>query len=159
MASSAMGARAQSKATQAAYDYQSKVAANNAKIAEWQAENALERGQKAEQTSRLKTAQLKGTQRAALAEKGIALDEGSALNILNDTDYMGDVDANTIHDNAALEAWGYRAQAAGLSSDSSMLAARAAAEDPTAATTSSLLGSAGSVASSWYAYKTRTKVG
>lgn len=156
--SSASAARTQSQNTKAAYDYQSKVAANNAQIAEWQAQNALERGQKAEQAQRLKTAQLKGTQRAAMAARGVALDEGSPLNILQDTEYMGEIDANTIHDNAALEAWGYRNQAASTTSDAAMLAARADAENPSQAMGSSLLSSAGSVASSWYSYKTKTKI-
>lgn len=156
--SSASAARTQSQNTQAAYDYQSKVASNNAQIAEWQAQDALARGAKAEQQQRLKAAQLKGTQRASMAARGIALDEGSPLNILNDTDFMNELDVNTIKNNTAKEAWGYRNQAASMSSDAAMLASRADAENPNAAMGSSLLSSAGSVASSWYSYKTRTKL-
>lgn len=155
--SSAMSARTQSQNTQAAYDYQSKVAANNAQIAEWQAQDALSRGAKTEQQQRLKAAQLKSTQRATMAARGVALDEGSPLAILDDTDFMNELDVSTIRDNANKEAWGYRNQAAGMTSDASMLASRANAEDPNAAMSSSLLTSAGSVASSWYSYQAKTK--
>lgn len=155
-ASSAMSARTSSQNTKAAYDYQSKVAANNAQIAEWQAQDALSRGAKAEQQQRLKAAQLKGTQRASMAARGVALDEGSPLAILDDTDFMNELDVGTIRDNAAKEAWGYRNQASGMTSDAAMLASRADAEDPSAAMGGSLLTSAGSVASSWYSYKAKT---
>lgn len=151
---SAMGAYSQSKGTKAAYEYQAAVNRNNATLAEWQARDAITRGQRSEQTQRLKTAQLKGSQRARLAANGVAVDEGSALNILNDTDFMGEADALTIRDNAAREAWGHRNQAAGYASDASMLSARAAAESPFKAAAGTLLTSAGSVANSWYRYKT-----
>jgi len=81
----------------------------------------------------------------------VALDSGSALNILEDTDYMGEQDALTVRNNAAKEAWAYRNQAAGALSDSSMLQSRANAESPGMAGFSSLLTSAGSVASRWKA--------
>jgi hypothetical protein len=156
---SAQGAAQQSQATKAAYEYQSAVSSNNAQLAQWQAQDALQRGAQAEQQQRLKTAQLKGSQRARLAANGVALDEGSALNVLQDTDYMGGQDAMTIRDNAAREAWGYRTQAGNYASDASMLQSRADAEDPDRAMFGSLLGSAGSVASSWYKRKTTTTSG
>lgn len=147
---SAIGAYNQSQQTKAAYQYQSQVNANNAKIAEWQAQDALQRGARVEQQQRLKTASLKGSQRARLAASGVALDEGSPLNVLQDTDYLGDLDARTIRDNAAKEAWSYRNQSAGFTSDASMLSARASAESPLMAGATSLLGGAGLVADSWY---------
>lgn len=148
----AIGAYNQSKANKSAYAYQAQVNANNAKIAEWQAQDALQRGAKTEQRQRLQTAQLKSSQRARLAANGVALDEGSPLSILQDTDYMGEMDARTIQSNAAREAWGYRNQAAGYASDSAMLRSRSDAESPLLAGTSSLLTGAGSVAASWYRF-------
>lgn len=150
MASGAFGAYNQSKAAKQSYEYQAAVQRNNAQIAEWQAADATSRGQKAEQAQRLKVAQLKSSQRAGFAARGIALDEGSPLNILNDTDYMGELDALSIRDNAAREAWGHRMQGANAGSDASMLSARAGAESPNSAAVSSLLTSGGAVASSWY---------
>lgn len=147
---SAMGAYRQSEATKAGYEYQSAVNRNNAIIAEWQAQDALQRGQTAEQRQRLKAAQLKGSQRAALAARGVALDEGSPLAILQDTEFMAEQDALTIRDNAAREAWGYRTQSRNYTNDASMLNARADAESPFGAAATTLLTGAGTVASHWY---------
>lgn len=156
-ANTVLGSYNQSKAAKAAYEYQAAVQRNNAQLAEWQAQDAIARGQKAEQSQRLKVAQLKSTQRAGFAARGVALDEGSALNILNDTDYMGNLDALTLRDNAAKEAWGYRTQGANAASDAALLSGRAEAESPFGAAASSLLTGAGAVASSWYNRKMRTE--
>ena len=120
--------------------------------------DALQRGTKAEQAQRLKVAQLKSSQRAGFAARGVALDEGSPLAILQDTDMMGEMDALTIRDNAEKEAWGARMQGANYSSDSAMLSARSGAESPTGAAFGSLLTGAGAVASSWYNRRTKTEV-
>lgn len=148
--SGTMAAGRQAEATKSAYEYQSAVNRNNAQVAEWQAQDALQRGAKAEQAQRLKAAQLKGSQRASLAARGIALDEGSPLAILQDTDYMGEMDALTLRSNAAKEAWGLRSQSAGYASDAGMLRARADATSPSSAAFDTLLTGAGSVASNWY---------
>lgn len=155
--SGVMGSANQSKATQQAYDYQAAVNRNNAQVAEWQAQDALTRGAKAEQAQRLKVAQLKSSQRAGFAARGVALDEGSPLAILQDTDYMGELDALTIRDNAAKEAWGARMQGANYAGDASMLSARAGAESPSGAALNTLLTGAGAVASSWYNRGGKTK--
>lgn len=149
---SAFGAYNQSKMAGASYAYQAQVQKNNAQAAEWQARDAITRGQQDENRHRLKVAQLKGTQRASMAARGIALDEGSALNILDDTDFMGDMDALVIRDNAAREAWAYREKAKGNMADSFLMQGRASAENPGGAALGSLLTSAGNVASSWYSY-------
>lgn len=150
LATGVMGSYQQSKAQQSAYEYQAAVNRNNAQYAEWQAQDALQRGATAEQNQRLKTAQLKSAQRARLAANGVVIDEGSALNLLDDTDYMGERDALTIRDNAKREAWGARVQAGNYSNDAGMLSARADAESPAGAAFGTLLTGAGSVADSWY---------
>jgi hypothetical protein len=151
-----MGAYSKSKSDKAAYEYQAAVNRNNSTLAEWNARDAITRGQKAEQQQRLKTAALKSTQRASFAARGMALDEGSPLAILDDTAFMGEQDALTLRDNAAREAWGYRVQAGNYASDAGMLSTRADAESPLKAGASSLLSNAGAVASSWYNRKTKT---
>lgn len=156
LVSGALGASRQSEATQQAYNYQAAVNKNNAQVAEWQAQDALQRGTKAEQAQRLKVAQLKSSQRAGFAARGVALDEGSPLAILQDTDMMGEMDALTIRDNAEKEAWGARMQGANYSSDSAMLSARAGAESSTGAAFGSLLTGAGAVAGSWYDRRRKT---
>lgn len=130
MAFGAMGAYQQSQATKASMEYQSAVARNNAITSEYQAEDAINRGQTAEEQQRRKTMMLKGTQTARLAANGIDISEGSALQILSDTDWMGEQDALTVRDNANREAWGYRVQAQNASSNSTMLRNSADAQNP-----------------------------
>lgn len=154
--SGVLGSYSSSKATKQAYEYQAKVNENNAKIAEWQAADAITRGQKSEQQLRLKAAQLKGSQRAGMAARGVSLDEGSPLSILQDTEYMTENDALTVRDNASKEAWAYRNQGANYSSDAAMLSARAKAENPLKAAGGSLLTNASTVAASWYNRKLMT---
>lgn len=145
----AYGAYNKSKAEKTAFDMQAKVADNNKQYATWQAEDAIRRGQKATVAQQLKTRQLKGAQIARMAENGIDLGEGSALNILTDTDLMGAIDANTVTDNAAKEAWFYRAQAGNYGANADLLRYRSSAENPMGAASGTLLTSAGNVASRW----------
>ena len=152
----AYGAYSNSKATKTAYDAQGQIAANNAQIATWQAEDAIVRGDREASRSRLKTRQLKGSQRAALAANGVDLGEGSALNILADTDYFGELDAGTIKDNAAREAWAIRNQATNFTSEGSLLRSRADMESPVFAASTSLLTGANRVASHWYSQPRKT---
>lgn len=140
----AAGAYKQSKSNQQALKTQ-------AAVAEYQAKDAERRGALSFNKHRLQVAQMKGTQTASLAARGLALDEGSALNILMDTDYMGEVDAATIKDNTAKEAWALRTNA-------SQLRQRAKDEMPLLTAGTSLLGSAGSVAKSWYAMKNKKDI-
>ena len=118
MAVSAVGAYNSSKANKSAYEAQAQVNQNNAIIAQWQAQDALTRGARAVTASRMRNVQLKGDQRAAMAANGVDLSVGSAQRVLNSTDYIGQLDASTILDNAAREAWGYRTQASNFSASS-----------------------------------------
>ncbi|KAA5926352.1 hypothetical protein F1536_12430 [Achromobacter xylosoxidans] len=156
-AASAVGSANSASAQQAGLNYQADVAANNAQIAEWQAQDAIRQGQEQEQQSRLRYAGTKGAQRAALAANGVALDEGSAVDILSSTDYANEMDAQTIQANAARSAWGYRTQGANYSDNAASLRAGAGAVSPGSAAGMSLLGSAGQVAGSWYQYSKATK--
>jgi hypothetical protein len=118
----------------------------NAQLADQQASDAIARGNDAVFKSNLRTAQLKGTQTATLAAHGVALDQGSALDVLTSTDVMGAADAATLKDNASKEAWGYQAKAANYR-------AEAAASNPWAVGGASLLGAANKVSDRWYKYK------
>lgn len=151
MAMQAFSAYQGSQANKAAANAQGQVQANNAQMAEYQAEDATARGDLGAQAQGMRTNRLKGTQRAALASNGVDLSVGSALQIQTDTDYFGQVDKTTITDNAAREAWGYRAQGANFDANASILRGRASAENPTLSAGTSLLGSATKVAPSWFA--------
>jgi hypothetical protein len=146
----AYGAYQNSEATAVAYAAQAQVNRNNAMIADWQAEDALARGDRDASNVRLRARQLKGTQRARMAANGVDLGTGSALNILADTDYFADIDAGTVKDNAAREAWAIRNQAMGFRAEANLLQSRSDSESPFLAGATSLLGSAGRVASQWY---------
>lgn len=154
MAMSAVGAVQGSQANKAAYGAQAQVAANNAQIAQYQADDALTRGRVNASRMGMQVHQLKGQQRAKLAANGVDLGVGSALNILTDTDQFGEIDANTITDNAAKEAWAIRQQANGYTSDANLLKARADSEKPWMSGMTSLLTSAGRVAGNWYSPST-----
>lgn len=146
----------------------------NSRLAEGAAQSTLLTGQRQEQQSRISTANLKGTQRASMAANGIDLGAGTAVQVLTSTDAMGEVDAATIQSNAVRSAWGYRtqsvlqnnqmlnqsmnqttqakSQAMNQTNQALMSRASAGAISPLGSATTSLLGSAGSVAGNWYQY-------
>lgn len=146
----AYGAYEASKATKGKYKYDAQVAINNARIAEYQAEDALRRGEQTKVAIGLKTGALKGSQRASLAARGIDIGEGSPLDILTSTDYMGGVDTATATTNAEKEAWGHRVRAKNYESEAEMLYGAADNTNPFAAAAGTLLTGAGRVADSWY---------
>lgn len=87
----------------------------NAQIAEYQARDAEERGRISEKQARRQTEKVIGQQRVSLAGQGVDVNRGSALDVQADAAYLGELDALTIRNNAAKEAWGYRMQARDLS--------------------------------------------
>jgi hypothetical protein len=91
--------------------YQAQVARQNQTIAEGYAKRAEQQGLIDAQNQRFKTASLIGAQRAALASQGGDIDSGSPLDIVGDTARAGEFDSQTIRNNAALKAYGYRVQA------------------------------------------------
>lgn len=155
---SAVGAYSQAKNQQAALQAEAQVQQNNAVLAGWQAEDSIARGEEAANRANMKGAQVKGTQRAAMAANGIDLGVGSAQNVLNDTDYLTAVDAATLRDNAAREAWGYRMQARGYVDKSTAARNGASSINPWLSAGTSLLTSATSVAGKWYSASRATGV-
>jgi hypothetical protein len=112
-----MGQMQQQQAASAQANYQAQVARQNqqimeanAKQAEWQKNDAIERGKVAEQQQRTKTSQMLGQQEARLAAQGTDL-SGSPTDILADTSRAGEFDALTVRNNAVREAWGYDTKA------------------------------------------------
>jgi hypothetical protein len=118
-----MGAVGQANAgaaSAAQANYQAQLARNNQQIAEWNAQRALQQGQVGEQQQRFKTAQVIGSQRAALASQGGDINSGSPLDIAGDTARAGEFDAQTIRNNAAMQAYGFRVQAANAGAQSEL---------------------------------------
>ena len=149
----ALGAFSQSSAQKQAYQYQSQISKVNEQIAQWDASAALNRGQTLEGESRLATAQVYSSQRASMAANGVDITEGSPVGVLATTKFIGNVDAATIHDNALQEAWGYQVAGVNASNASSYYSSAASNINPGLSAGTSLLTSAGSVASNWYTAK------
>lgn len=145
------------KAQSSALRSQARIADINARISELGAQSALEQGKHEKARLTLQTGQLKGSQRARLAANGVDLGTGSAAEIQASTDLMKEIDSNTIRYNAVRSAWGYRTQgmnhqlrAADLRGQAGVASATASGISPFGSAATSLLGSASSVATSWY---------
>jgi len=125
----AAGAYTQSQALRAQGDYQKQIADQNAATARLQAEDAIKRGERESHLIRMRTRQLRGSQRAAFAAQGVDVDTGSAADLQADTVALGALDAMTRQNNAYFEAWGFRSEAAAESHQGRMRqrAARSAA--------------------------------
>lgn len=118
----------------------------NARYAEYGAQDAARRGELESQKVTRRTAQIRGSQRASMAARGLDISEGSPLEILAETDYFGALDANTVKENTSREIYGFRASAANDR-------ARAKAINPWLSAGGSALAGAGAVADRWYQYK------
>lgn len=149
-ASSAIGAWGAASSQKNSLNFQADIADINARMSESQAQATLLTGQKQAQQSMLQTAQLKSTQRAGMAANGLDLGVGSAANVLNSTEVMGQIDKNQIEANATRAAWGYRTQSTNYANEALMDRATASGINPTMAGVTSLISGAGQVASSWY---------
>lgn len=120
-------------------EYQKDVANYNAKVGEQQASETEKLGNIQEQQQRTKVRQIMGAQRAAMGSSGAVVDAGSFGDVLDQTSYMGEVDAQTIRANAAKQAWGYR-----VGADMTRREGQAAASAGNAAAVGTLLTTAGS---------------
>lgn len=150
-ASGAIGGYYSAATQKTMFESQADLAKINARISELGAQSALRQGQQQVGAMTLKAGQLKGSQRAAMAANGIDIGTGSAAEIQASTDIIKEIDANTIMSNAVRSAWGYRTQSMNMQNEAMMAKASAGGISPFGSMASSLLGSAGSVASSWYA--------
>lgn len=91
--------------------YLNKVAKVNAGISERAGRDAVKRGNIDADEQRQQTGQVLGAQRAAFAANGVDVNSGSAGQVQNDTAALGELDALTLVNNAAREAYGYQVQA------------------------------------------------
>lgn len=145
---SAYGAYSSSQAAKSQAEYQSEVAKANATMAGYQADDALRRGGEEANLAARQAERMRGTQVARLAGNGLDISSGSSLSILEDTAFFGAQDVQTIRNNAAREAWGYKVQQNNSSADSQMYSSAAKAQKPGLSAGLSLLSSAGQFASS-----------
>ena len=110
----------QGKAQQAQYNYQAQVAEENAKIDNNNA--AIERQQGIEESrlQRIKTAQAIGSQKTAMAANGVDITQGTALDVIEDTAAMGELDALQTRYNYEKKALAYEAKADNFTNQSNL---------------------------------------
>jgi len=152
-ANSAIGSYYGAATQKATLKGQAEVADVNARIAELGAQSALNQGQQEVGRMTMQAGKVKSAQRAAMAANGIDLGEGNAAEVQATTDTIKEIDANTITANAVRSAFGYRTQAVNFQNEALTKRATSSTVSPGMAVASSLLGSAASVAPSWYGMK------
>lgn len=124
------------KAEKSAFEY-------NAKMADIERERVVDKGDREQEAIGGRAAQMRGDQQAALAANGVDINYGSAAGVLAQTDYYGLQDQMTSERNKTDEDYSYRASAKNGRAKGSSIS-------PGMAAGTSLLSSAGKVASSWY---------
>ncbi len=110
-AASLGSAYAQSEALKAQGSFQKTMAEINARMARRQAEDSIKRGEEAANQIRKTGKQVAGAQRASAAAQGLDVNEGSAADLLTDTEMAVTADIINVKNNAWREAWGLQVQA------------------------------------------------
>lgn len=105
------------RAASQADTYQAQVARNNAQIAEQNARYAEQQGQAKEGIIREKTAQIIGEERAAMGANNVDAGSGSAVRVQADSARMGELDALTVRNSAARDAYNWRLQSSTFSQE------------------------------------------
>jgi hypothetical protein len=106
-----VGGLMQGQAGKAQADSQAAALRRNAFYLKQSGQDATARGIIDSDQARVQTQSAIGTQRAAIAGNGGVVDEGSNALLQQDTAQMGELDALTISNNAAREAYGFEVQA------------------------------------------------
>ena len=150
VAVSAYGAYQQGQSQKAMAGYNAQVAANNATMAEYAAQDASRRGEEEVAAIRRNADMLKGSQRASMAARGLDLAEGTAAELQDQSDFFALTDINTARNNARREAWSIRNQGANYTSEANMQRATARSINPLMSAGATLLTGAGHVAGRWY---------
>lgn len=137
--------------------FQADMSRLNAVQAEFTAQQIMRAGNLKQGQVSLRAGKIKSSQRASLAARGIDLGVGSAVETIATTDLMKEIDMLTVNSEtvrsaeaARLQRQNYLTQAAiqDVSADNVMASSRTIS--PAMAATTSLLGSASSVANAWY---------
>lgn len=144
-----MGQMNQQAAAGAQAQYMAQMAQRNQQLQQWQADDALRRGEVQEAKVRESGAQRIGALTANLAAQGTDL-AGSPTDILGDAREAGELDAQTVRSNAAREAWGFKVGAANAGAEASM---RGSFQPSYMGAGASLLAGASGIADKWSRFK------
>jgi hypothetical protein len=137
---SAAGSVLQGMAGQSAAKAQAQAEEQNARLAELQGRDAVQRGGREEAKFRREQSMLEGRQRSLLAASGVDIDSGSAADLQDASRMEAEEDAAVIRLNAQREKWGFDMQA--LNHRNAASAARAAGSN---AMTAGVIGGATSL--------------
>lgn len=118
--SGVQGAAGQAQSIKDQMDFQSQQTAFNIEMAQLQGEDVIARGDEQAQKVKKAAGQLKGSQRAAAAAQGIGIDTGNVADMVADTERLSTEDFISIRNNAAREAFGYKAQAVSYGAQGAM---------------------------------------
>ena len=130
---------------------QARIAEINAQVSDNNARQIVRAGTIEESRVKMAGSQAKSQQIAQLTSSGIDIaGSNTALARLTGTDVITEVDATTVRSNALRAAWGQRFESIGLRNQARSANATANSISPGLAGFTSLINSAGSVASSWY---------
>lgn len=120
-------------------NYQSSLLRQNAILKNQAADETVIAANTSADWQRVKAGQAIGTQRSAQAANGIDVNSGSSAQLQDDTALLGELDALTIQNNAAREAYGLRVQA-----NQDMANAKQVKKNAGSSAMGSILGGAGS---------------
>lgn len=151
---SAKGEKKAGRAAEDAANFQAQTAEGNREFAEQLADDAIARGNVEEQKQRVITSQFVARQEVALAASGQVVGVGSAKDLTESTETIGELEALTIRQNALKEAEGFRREGLNFGREAQLTreTGRQAKKAGEAAATASIISGVGSVASSWYSF-------
>jgi hypothetical protein len=150
MYGNARAARAQEENARRQDEYNAAVSRNNARLLEYRAQDELRKGEDDAIALRRRSEQVKSAQRVDFASRGVDVNEGSAQDAQNETDFFSETDQITARLNAQRNAWATGIQRDDLLRDAEFNTRLARSRDPRGAYRRSLLTDAPRVASSWY---------
>lgn len=122
---SAVGAISQGNALASMANYQSQVSANNAQIAAQYAQQATQTGELQSYEEGLKQRQQQQAVTAGLAASGVNVNTGSPSEVRQSARELGVLDVETVRQQAALQAYGYRTQQTSFEAQSQLQSAEA----------------------------------
>jgi hypothetical protein len=152
-ASKFIGSKYQAKAQQSSMAYQSQLADINQQNLNLQADSIRLAGERQIGQVTRRAGDIKGLQRARLGASGIAMDSQSALDVMNRSDILKEIDAIEILKNAVAKEGATRMGATNYAMSSNTYATAASNINPNRGALGGLMADASTVASQWYYLK------
>ncbi|EPH2504138.1 hypothetical protein J9864_003472 [Acinetobacter baumannii] len=118
------------KALKQSLEQQADIAGENATLADIQARDAIDDGRNSVTDYQRNLSGFKSSQINALAENGIDVTQGSAIDILASTEMMAQNDIDTLKYNATMKSWGHRVQETNFINQKNSLLAQAKSVRP-----------------------------